>query len=333
MNAQEGDYAVEEIARAWFVKMRSEDAPALRAEFEEWLAAKPGHRAAYEQISRAMTASAVLKSSTRFGSEEARRRRAGTSAWRMPWGAAATGVLFLAAIFGVVSMSRPGPGSFAPSAYASEPLTTQRGEIRTFKLPDGSTATLDTESRLDLLYSAGERRVRLAKGRVRLKIASEKRPFIAEASAGTAQTDEAVMDLSVDEARTEFTHLSGQSATLRIHAPGVGAGRLRKVNAGVQVSISSKRGSAQLRQVSIKPERSDWPSGWAEYSRISLGSLVAEANRYANDPVIIDDPAVAELAVSGRFNLKNTGAFARRISQLFGLALDEQPDGIHLSRF
>src|SRR3546814_2889201 len=36
-----------------------------------------------------------------------------------------------------------------------------------------------------------------------------------------------------------------------------------------------------------------WPDGWAEYRSIRLDRLVAEANRYAVLPIMIDDPATA----------------------------------------
>lgn len=329
MNARDGDYAVEEIAHAWFVKMRGEEAKAIRPEFEAWLAAAPAHRDAYEQISRAMAASAILKTSPRFGSETARQKRAGSARRWLPWGAAATGALLVATVVGMGTMFPAGP-TLAPSAYASEPLITQRGEIRTFRLPDGSTATLDTESRLELRYSAGERRVRLSRGRVRLMITRADRPFIVEAGAGTAQTEAAVIDLMVDEAQTDVALVAGETAELRISAPSPDAGKPQTLGAGEQMSFRTDGRSTEALRAPIARAQSDWPSGWAEYGRISVGSLVDEANRYAIDPIIIDDRTVSELSVSGRFNLKNTDAFARRVADLFGLAIREQPDGLHL---
>ncbi|MBK6413883.1 DUF4880 domain-containing protein [Sphingopyxis sp.] len=53
MPKAEDDFEVGEIARAWLVKMRGDDARSLRAEFEAWLAAAPAHRAAYDRIARA----------------------------------------------------------------------------------------------------------------------------------------------------------------------------------------------------------------------------------------------------------------------------------------
>lgn len=76
----------------------------------------------------------------------------------------------------------------------------------------------------------------------------------------------------------------------------------------------------------------DWTEGWAEYRSIKLGALVAEANRYAAVPIVIDDTDIAAREVSGRFHISQTEAFAERIAILFGLAIERRSDAIHLRR-
>src|SRR3546814_17577726 len=56
-----GNYPVEEVAQAWLIKMRGEDADALRGEFEAWLLASADHGEAYRRAERRMAALAVLK--------------------------------------------------------------------------------------------------------------------------------------------------------------------------------------------------------------------------------------------------------------------------------
>lgn len=333
MSARDGDYAVDEVARAWLVKMRGEEANAIRPEFEAWLAAAPAHRDAYERVSRAMNASAILKTSSRFGSDEARRRRA-SAGRRMTWGVVVTGALLIVAGVGALSISSLGPTGIAPSAYANEPLTTRRGEIRTFRLPDGSSAILDTDTRLELSYSAGERRVRLVHGRARLTVVREKRPFIAEATGGGAavQTQEAVFDLTAEDDRSEVAVLAGQASAFPVGTTATGDGNPFPIVAGEMRVLSTGGGQAEPAKAVAAPTPGDWPSGWAEYDRISLGSLVAEANRYAIRPIIMDDPSIAALNISGRFYLKDTDVFAKRISDLFGLTISERPDGRHLTK-
>jgi transmembrane sensor len=75
-----------------------------------------------------------------------------------------------------------------------------------------------------------------------------------------------------------------------------------------------------------------WPDGWAEYRSIRLDRLVAEANRYAAAPIVIDESAIGEREVSGRFQISKTGPFAERIATLFDLRVERRADAIHLSR-
>jgi transmembrane sensor len=76
----------------------------------------------------------------------------------------------------------------------------------------------------------------------------------------------------------------------------------------------------------------DWPTGWVEYRSISLDALVAQANRYAKVPIVLDDPSLASLQASGRFKLTDTEKFAARIAEPFGLRVSRRSGGIHLSR-
>ena len=47
-----GNYPVDEVAQAWLIKMRGEDAGALRGEFEAWLLASADHGEAYRRAER-----------------------------------------------------------------------------------------------------------------------------------------------------------------------------------------------------------------------------------------------------------------------------------------
>src|SRR3546814_3746385 len=63
------------LYRYWLIKMRGEDAGALRGEFEAWLLASADHGEAYRRAERRMAAMAVLKTSQRLGTSHAEARR------------------------------------------------------------------------------------------------------------------------------------------------------------------------------------------------------------------------------------------------------------------
>lgn len=326
-NRSDGDYTVDEVARAWLIKMRGEDAGALRGEFEAWLLASADHCEAYRHAERRMSALAVLKTSGRHGSSHAEARRGPVRRW-LPWGAAATAIALMIIAIGAGGASLPGQPGTASIARAAERLATQRGEIRSFRLADGSSATLDTDTRLDIAFGNGSRSVRLIKGRVRLSIARQKVPLHVEAGRGAATANDAEIDLSVDEAGTVIAALRRGEAELRADAK---AGRATPLTPGTTLTYRCD-GSIQRSITPAADIPASWPEGWAEYRSIRLDQLVAEANRYTAIPIVIDDAASAALEVSGRFHVSETEAFADRIASLFGLRVKRTADALHLRR-
>jgi len=321
-----GNYPVDEVARAWLVKMRGEDAGSLRGEFETWLLASADHAEAYRRAERRMSALAVLKTSQHHGTSHADARRGRVRGW-LPWGVAAAALALLIVAIGAGGTSLPGQPGSGSVARAAEPLVTQRGEIRTFRLADGSSATLDTDSRLDVALANGARSVRLVKGRVRLAVARQDVPLHIEAGQGGAMANDAEIDLSIDEAGTVTAALRRGRAELRMGAKAEPATTLSR---GETLTFQGDG-----KRLAVGPEAQipeSWPDGWAEYRSIRLDRLVAEANRYAVLPIMIDDSATAALEVSGRFHISQTERFADRIASLFGLSVVPEADALHLRR-
>ena len=323
----DGNYPVDEVAQAWLIKMRGDDADGLRGEFDAWLLASAGHAEAYRRAERRMSALTILKTSERHGTSHAEERRGRVRGW-LPWGAAATAIALLILAFGAGGASLPGQPGSASIARAAEPLVTQRGEIRTFRLADGSSATLDTDSRLDVAFGKGERSVRLIKGRVRLAIAKQPVPLHIAAERGATTANDAEIDLSIDEAGTVTAALRRGGADWR---PDMKSGAAKPLSRG-QTLTYRRDGQLQPAGAATPDIPVNWPEGWADYRSIRLDRLVAEANRYAVRPILIDDGKIAALEVSGRFHISQTEVFAERIASLFGLGIDRKADGIHLRR-
>src|SRR3546814_19688081 len=99
--------------------------------------------------------------------------------------------LVLMIAFGAGGAPLPGQSM---SALAAEPLVTQRGEIRSFRLSDGTNATLETDSRAEVSMTATERSLHLSQGRARFEVASDARPFRVRAGAGEARATQGVSD-------------------------------------------------------------------------------------------------------------------------------------------
>lgn len=324
------NYPLDEVARAWLVKMRGEDAPHLRSEFEAWLAAAPEHRRSYHRIAHAMEQAAILKSSPRYGL--ARGRAASPSPRRrwLPIGLATAATMVLAAV-GTNLLLPTGPKGSLIAARAAEPLVTRRGEIRTFHLPGGGTATLDTDSRLEFVKAGDARHLRLTRGLARLDFSDGTAAFQIEAGGSVLSGNKAELDIGI---------VDGSAIVIRV-LRGSAQMASRSVT-GAADTILPRRGPLRYRPTGGGPERAqirarelpsaDWPTGWSEHRSIPLAALAREANRYTAQPIIIDDPATGRIEVSGRFQISRPETVANRLGQLFDLAVERRNDAIHLRK-
>ncbi len=68
---------------------------------------------------------------------------------------------------------------------------------------------------------------------------------------------------------------------------------------------------------------SEVPAGWREgllsFDDRPLAEAVAEVNRYAPEPIVITDPAVASMRISGQFRAGDAERFARTVAEIHPL--------------
>lgn len=163
--------SVMDQARSWYVRLsmaESDEVASLEAGLQEWLEQSQAHRDAYANVASLHLDAETLKTSRVHGRETAAQR---LQAEPVPWlryGAVAAAIVAVVMIV-TTYRSSPSPAQKAPEPVAHyEPFETVRGEIRQFRLADGSVATLDTDSRIEVSMTKKARHLRLSQGRARL---------------------------------------------------------------------------------------------------------------------------------------------------------------------
>ena len=73
-----------------------------------------------------------------------------------------------------------------------------------------------------------------------------------------------------------------------------------------------------------------WRRGEVMLDKTVLAEAVAEMNRYDKVALVIDDPAIADLRVSGIYHTGDSEGFARTIARLYGLEIAREQGRIHL---
>ncbi|MET3472942.1 transmembrane sensor [Novosphingobium sp. 1529] len=317
---------IEEEAIAWFVVRQDAEGFTRQEEFEGWIARSAAHAASYARIERLYHDAAILQASDRYGADRHEPTIAVAQS-RHRHGLLIAGLVAVA-VAGLGLLLHAWSGSEQPSSPA-QVLASDNGAIRSIHLADGSTITLDAASRVDVHLSGSQRRFALVNGRARLDLVKDGRPFIVTAAQEEIAGDTALLDVETSGEAGQAVLWRGAAqarplwhdAALRSDAAPLRASTARALgpHAGHQVSPRDAVGSR------------DWPSGWAEYRALPLGTLAEVVNSYGNTPLRIDDPAVASALVSGRFRLTDPDAVAQRLADVFNLVIMRRADGIHLA--
>jgi transmembrane sensor len=196
------------------------------------------------------------------------------------------------------------------------------GAVQTIPLSDGSRVTLNTQTKIRVDVTAGERRIRLERGEAYFDVANDPlRPFIVEANdkrivaVGTqfsVRCDAQDVRVVVTEGAVRLiAPPNGSSGQPSAGAPESGvlltAGAVAR--AGEESVLVRQTAAAEIEQAL------SWRTGYLVFDRTPLADAVAEFNRYNARQVRIDDPELTAIPVGGSFRASNVDAFLRLIER------------------
>lgn len=335
MKPEPSNDAIRAEAARWLIRRDRGLSSAESIEYELWLAADERHAAATRRSTGVWSlldripetaAAPVLAAATR--------RR---SFWRRT--VLATSLAAAAAVvFGIIVWQRtPAP----VAQLVSAPLTAI-ARPRTVTLSDGSLVQLNTGSEVLELFSAGERRILLARGEAHFTVTKNpRRPFVV--SAGTLQVravgtafnvnlQPSGIDVLVTEGRVQLaatpvaatatgtsTFLdAGERAVLRV-TPGPMPDLVRAV-------VVSRVDSAEMARVL------SWREPLLRLGGATLAELSEEFARSTGRRLVLVDPSLAELRFGGRFRADDIEGFTHLMVTTLDLDVERLADGTILLR-
>lgn len=205
------------------------------------------------------------------------------------------------------------------------------GQIQTVTLPDGSTATLSSDSRLDVRISRGERHLALARGEAFFDVAHDtRRPFVVEtegrrvAAVGTRFS----VRRDLDEIRVVVTE-----GKVRLESRAGPDGRAQPVSLLPAGSVATAgRNGVLVRSLPLADAERylEWRDGFLTFDDTSLADAAAEFNRFNTRKLELGDGAVANLRVGGNFRWSNAEGFAHLLEQGFPVRAERHADRIVL---
>jgi len=296
-------------AAAWIVRLHGPHRCAeLEAAFRDWLQAHPENGKQFERVTEVWDAGSSVPvpgvpRMTRW-KEEPRRRQ---------WSLAAALLLLLCGLAGWITWR----------AWVDPSYTTGVGEQRVVRLDDGTRLSLNSGTRVVITYSDSERRVELVRGEAFFEVAhNAARPFIVTAGDQQVVAIGTTFVVRYEAARTAITLLEGSVKV----SPATDMGLT--LAPGERVTFAAG-GSRRLDEPKIEAVTA-WRRGEVMLDSTQLEEAVAELNRYDKNTLIIDDPQIATLSISGIYHAGDSRGFAHTIAKLYGLEIIEQSNRIHL---
>ena len=285
--ADKGESARAEAVE-WLLRLQAApEEPAVREEFDEWLASGESRRRAWRSVQRAWALSGDLPAPPED------RRPSVPVPPRVPgigWRILGLGLAAIAAIhFGPI---------IALQWMAD--YTTSIGELREVTLEDGSVVHLDAGSAIAVHYGTERREVSLLAGRAFFEVvAGTARPFVVRTDDATVSVTGTSFDVRTDDDGLSVAVLSG---TIEVGG-GAGSEPARRLTGGESLTID--RRSRKIEQARIPPQDvASWREGRLVVDGASLAEVVEELGRHYRGYIIIRDPDLAARCVTGVFDLR-----------------------------
>jgi len=290
----------QDTATHWYVRLQNPQVLASeRIEFRRWLDSDPANLQAFQAVERLWQ---KLGTPARQLAADGWHRRRPVTRWLGGSAVAAACVLVLAV--SVLFWRDPGVLQRYSADYASAP-----GQQQQLTLQDGSQVLLDADSALDIHFSAGERTVRLVRGRALFDVSHDaNRPFVVQ-SAGLS-TRVLGTAFAVDVGAERVTVLRGKVEVR-------GNGQLVTLVPNQQASLDT---AGLHGPQAVNGERSlAWQRGLLIFDRASLGEVLDSVQRMGHPPVVLMDETLRSQKLSGTFRNNDPQALLATLCTELGL--------------
>lgn len=323
------DAIPDEDVAFWYAKMRS-DVVRQRdlARFNDWLSSDPANQEAYADYTSFWDSLELIAGDDRV--VDLRREALASGPEREQHGyrflalVASVAIIVLCGWF-VFRFDAPSTGhDNIPMASADNVsiYRTNVGQRATVTLADGSVVELNTDSLVEVRYGDGERDIRLLRGQALFRVAKdEARPFVVEAADQRITALGTEFDVRYRHGEVRVTLVEGRVTVTRDQpeqARTQQAVQMRELAPGQQL-VARVDQPVRVAQANVEQAVS-WSTGRLIFNDEPLGEVVEEINRYSTRKILLEDPSLAGLRVSGVFQAGSMHGFVTALDAAFPVA-------------
>lgn len=329
-----------EAAADWFDRL-DKLSPAEMEAFGAWLRSSARHAAAFDRMVRTLEDSALAEAAAQFKPAPVRslrqretamptgpqrkpaRRKVSNGPWVWTAAAIAACAAVLMAPLSGPNMRRPAPAASSP-APKPEVYATAVGARSNATLNDRSVLYLNADSKLQVLYSSGSRKVMLERGEAMFDVAHDPaRPFDVVVDDAKVTAVGTLFDVERINGALEVHVFRG---AVRVTSP---QGAATLVRRGEWLTLDGDRRQTVGRFDADLSQT--WRSDWLKADDMPLRDVVARLNRYSSEKIVLDGPALSDATVTGRFDLTKTKMTVALIARLLDLSAVSDKNHIHLT--
>jgi transmembrane sensor len=305
-----------------------------REQHQRWLEASPDNQAAWDAVEEMWGVFDDAEDNDLIAAMGRAARQAKPEPVRSFWPQAIAASIAVVAVSATLLVGAQG-GWFghagksqvvASNSAASDPqrvfgaadYVTGRGQKTIVDLTDGTRVTLDADSAVDVAFSSGRRDVRLLRGRAFFDVAHDPaHPFAVQADNRVVTALGTQFDVRLTPGAVRVVLAQGSVSVVGV--AGSASAPLVKLRPG---EAFAAHGAEAGKVVPIDLDDAlAWKQDVVEFENEPLAAAVAKLNRYTRAQIIIKDPKVAAMRITGLFRTGDIVRFGRNVSQVLPVKL------------
>jgi transmembrane sensor len=301
-----------ERASAWVARLEAPDCtPGERESFEDWLAEDPAHVSAWIQAETLFQQGEGLAADPWLRTAAARAARPARRRW-LPALAAAAGICLAIGIGWMVAVD----GNPTPLRYAND-----SHQPRQQTLADGSTVTLDAGTTLHARFGWRHRKLVLEQGRMQLQVAPSRQTL--QLRVGDSTIRDIGTTFQVERLRSGLVEVALLEGAVEVST----GSAQHTLSPGQQLQVLPSGRIQPGPALSSNAAAEAWLQGQLVFDATPLSIVVERMNRYGHAPLVIADPEIANLAVSGTFRAGDAQELLSALQLGWSVAGQTRPDG------
>jgi len=324
---------IESEAAAWLAQLDGGNMSAQDlAAFQEWMGRSPLHQLEMKELAEVWGELNVLtdlmepiaRESANERKLSSRQKRNSSRVWLKSVGLTSLGLVMALMVFTSGMFNQSGIQKSQPTLIA-----TNVGQHQTAILPDGSSVTLNTNTKIEVDFDDQIRKIRLLNGEAMFDVIPDKtRPFSVYAGDGVVRAVGTVFSVHIKNETVNVIVSEGAVEVSSILEPQVTTKNTPQialaagfVKSGHKAVLRNKRTIIEPIGITQVQEDLLWTDGLITFSQLPLEQVVAEVSRYTTLDISISTPEAKNIRIGGVFPTGDMEALFEALELGFGISV------------